>query len=132
MEQKCQKTESICIYCGCVFLPSSRHPQQKCCLNPACRRIQARNRQRLCSKRRKKDRVRLTELCQRKHREYIRRKAKRPPILSPPETPIPHVTAYSLNDYFMGLLQIVTQEHDSRELYRLLERCRIAGRILRL
>lgn len=134
MEQKCQTSEiaSVCIYCGCAFLSSSRHPQQKCCQRPECRRIQARIRQERCSQRRKKDFPRLTELCQRKHREYVHRKGKLRPSPSPPSLPHHHVTTYALEDYFMGLLQIVTQEHDSAELYRILDRCRTAGRVLRL
>lgn len=126
-----EPSKNICKYCGCLFHPSPKHPQQECCGSPNCRRAQARIRQRRCAKKRHKDLVRLRQESLRKHREYIRRREKCKP-LAPPPPPRPHITLSSVDDYFVGLLKLVTVQNSANDLYGMMERCRLAGRALRL
>lgn len=121
-----------CIYCGCLFIPSRKHPHQQCCRSIECCRIQDKLRQRRFAAKRNKDSVRRRANCERKSREYLRRKENCLNATCPPKEPRPHVTSHSVGDYFIGMLQIVTQENDADRLYVLLDRCREAGRSLRL
>ena len=113
-----EPSKNICKYCGCLFRPSPKHPQQECCGSPNCRRVQARIRQRRCAKKRHKDLARLK-----------REKCK---PLTPLPPPRPHITLSSVEDYFVGLLKLVTVQNSADDLYGMMERCRLAGRALRL
>lgn len=122
---------NICLFCKRPFRPSPKHPHQKCCGSPNCRRIQDKFRQRECAKKRNKDPDRRMSLCNRKHDEYIRRKGKCKSD-APPPPPRPHITLYSLPDYIIGILQLLTLQKSTDELYRLMEHCRNMGRAVRL
>ena len=75
--------------------------------------------------------ARLKQESLRKHREYIRRREKCKPV-APSPPPRPHITQSSVDDYFIGLLKLVTVQNSADDLYGIMERCRLAGRALRL
>ena len=129
-QRKCQ-----CKYCGCYFEPAAKHPHQECCGGLDCLRAQAREREHRCRKKRKKNPDRLLAYCQRKHREYIRRKErKRHLFRSEPELkPIPlTIKPSEMSNVILGMMQMITQEKDAEQLSNQVSRCRDAGMALRL
>jgi len=136
MENRDQTEQKICYckYCGCSFESAAKHPHQKCCRNPECLRIQAREREHRCRKKRNRDPVRRLATSQRKHQEYIRRKERKErqkyqvsQSISPPAIKLQEVP-----NMLLGMLQMITQEKDVIHLTDLAYRCVETGKALRL
>lgn len=136
MKNICQTERKICYckYCGCPFEPAPKHPHQKCCKNPECLRIQAREREHRCRKKYNCDPARRMATSQRKHQEYIRRKERKEcqkyQVTQPPFPAV--IKLREVPDIILGMLQMITQENDAVHLTDLVSRCHESGKALRL
>lgn len=121
----------VCQACGREFIPAFRHPHQKYCSNPECVRERNAKRQHECARRHRKDTAYQQKVSQRKHEEYLRRKARRaqrPPPEPQPEAWHDPVTLKNIDSYFMGLISIATGTSDTDTLGSLRDRCYKIGR----
>jgi hypothetical protein len=122
---------NICNTCGREFVTSFRHPHQKYCKHPQCIRKRNAVRKKNNTKLLLKNTKYLSQTSQRKHEEYMRRKARNAQVRSSNGEPMPPyqaVTARNLNVYFIGLISYATGTTDASELERLQGRCYEIGK----
>ena len=120
-----------CAACGVMFTPEHRHPQQKYCRTAQCLRNRAAARKRKSERQQRKDKDCRKRTSQRKHDEYIRRKAAKTQRAGPfcPEKPrCDPLTPQNMGIYFLGLISYATGTTDAYALNSLREHCYEIGK----
>ncbi len=122
---------NICDVCGSEFTASFRHSHQKYCMYPQCTRDRNAVRKKKNTKLQLKNADYRARTSQRKHEEYVRRKARNRQQQAPDTGPMPFyepVTARNLDVYFMGLISYATGTKSASDLTRLRDHCYEIGK----